>query len=111
MTLNADNVPPTTGFSISTSGLEDFLPGLVEAYGENMPMELFIYAKEAPKVIFAPDSMSGYISFAIEFRILNVETAATLTFMDGEATYELSLVDFLLYLHFDEIKLGDIYVE
>ena len=109
--LTEENLPATTSFALTTSSLEDFLPGLVAAYGEDAPMELYIYATEAPTAVFTPDEMKGYVTFGIDFRIKDLESAALLIFKDGAATYSLKLEDFLLYLHFDELKIGDVYTE
>jgi hypothetical protein len=43
---------PTSGFNFTTTSMEDFLPGLVETYGDNVPMGLLIYASDMPRAIF-----------------------------------------------------------
>jgi len=111
ITLNDDVVPGTRGFTFDTTTLEEYLPGLIDKYGEGVPMEVFFFAKEMPTVVFTPDEMAGFVSMGAEFRIRDVETAIILSFMDAEAVFNLALEDFLLYLQFEELKLGDIIIE
>mmetsp|Transcript_17151 Transcript_17151/g.12259 ORF Transcript_17151/g.12259 Transcript_17151/m.12259 type:complete len:350 (-) Transcript_17151:35-1084(-) len=109
--LDGSRISESKEFSFDTTTFEEYLPGLVDKYGDAQPMELFLRAAEMPKVVFQPDEMSTYWSFLAEFRVVGVETAVILAFQDVMAVYDLSLEDFLLYLHFDSLSVGNIYIE
>lgn len=67
--LTNDIIPPTSAFSLTTTSLDVFLPGLVAKFGNDVPMTILIAAKEYPLAIFTPESMGGSISLSLDFQV------------------------------------------
>ena len=68
MTLNYGEFPDKKfQMSLTTSDLEEILPGLVAKYGENMPMTLTGKALAYPKSLFTPGQMGFSVSIGLDF--------------------------------------------
>jgi hypothetical protein len=105
--VDEEMIPATSGFSLTTTSLNDFLPGLVDVYGDQ-PMEIFISAVESPRMAFTPEDMSVSLSIAFDFRVVNNGTAVLLTFGDINSVFDLLLTNFTLYPTIDSVKFGSI---
>ncbi len=99
-------VPPTKGFSLTTSSLEEYLPGLVAVYGENMPMAILVASHSTPKAIFNVDEMGLDFGIDLRFIVEGQGTAVVLGFDDIEAMLGLTFSNYTLYPKVESVKLN-----
>jgi len=62
-------IPSTSAFSLTTTGLESFFPGLVAAYGEDIPMSILAATHVAPRAFFDVDQIGMILSMDLHFNV------------------------------------------
>ena len=66
-TIDDSTIPATSAFSLNTTALDDFLPGLVAKYGPDVPMSLLISTHSAPKSVLNPDEIGLIVGVDLNF--------------------------------------------
>jgi hypothetical protein len=105
MTISNDQLPPLSPIKLTTSGLENLLPGLVAKYGEDMPMSVEISAASSPRTIFTEGDMGGSLDLGFNFMVDGFGTAVMLDVMDAASMWKVSLIDFMLYLQCESVNI------
>jgi len=101
-------IPADSAMELTTSSLEEFFPGLEEAFGEDLPMSVKISALEFPKAIMLPGQMGGNLQLGLDFIVENSGRAFLMHVVDAQAFFEVTLKEFLLYISFDDLHIGDV---
>ena len=102
-------LPKTSALTLTTSSLDEFLPGLIATYGEDLPMAIQISSHSNPQSILLPGEMGANIGLDMTFIVEGQGTAVRFNFVDVISMLQLTLVDFRFYPIIESVKIGDAY--
>ena len=94
-------IPATSALSLTTSSLEEFLPGLVAKYGEDVNMGIKVSSSVQPKAIFLPGKMGANLGLNLDFIVEGQGSAVKMTFADINTMLEASLTNFTIFAKID----------
>ena len=106
ITITNEMIPSESALVLTTSSLEEFLPGLVAKYGADQPMAIKISAHDFPRAIFTPADMGANLALDFSLIVEGQGNALVLSFGDVVAMLKLSLTDFRLYPLLESMKIG-----
>jgi len=102
-------LPATSAMTLTTSSLDEFFPGLIATYGEDLPMAIRVASFSFPRTILTPGEMGININLDIDLIVEGKETAVKLMFADCISMLKLSLTDMVFYPIIENFKITDAY--
>ncbi|CDW75575.1 bactericidal permeability-increasing protein [Stylonychia lemnae] len=81
---------PSIAEELTTTYLDGLLPGLVQKYGDNIPVQIALIAKTAPRSLFQKDALGVIIDLDLTFIVKN-EVAIVVTLYDFISRVDLKL--------------------